>query len=172
MRKTPAARILHDGLRIPRGIVLASRRSMAGSASLTAAMEFMTEPVTGSASPHELAMASLKAAHEALACLVESARQAQNLASQSADVMATGTAEFHEMALRHAREHLELSFPLAQGLADAIGLSEVLRVLNGFARETGETCARQADELSRFAAQFAPRPSLVGSSDDFIGEPE
>ncbi len=48
-------------------------------------METMTEPVTGSASLHEFAMASLKAAHEALARLVESARQAQNLASQSAD---------------------------------------------------------------------------------------
>jgi hypothetical protein len=101
---------------------------MAGSASLAAAMEPMTEPVTGPASQHELAIATLKATHEALARLVESARQAQNLLSQSADVMASGAGELQDMALRHAREHLELSFPLAQGLAEAIGHNEVLVV--------------------------------------------
>ncbi len=132
----------------------------------------MTEPVTGPASPHELALATLKAAHEAMARLVESARQAQNLLSQWAGVMASGAGEIQEMALRHAREHLELSCPLAQGLAEAVGPNEVLAVLNGFARETAETCARQADELSRFAAQFAPRPGLVRSSDDLIGDQE
>jgi Phasin protein len=127
----------------------------------------MTEPVTGPASLHELGIATLMAAREASGRLVESGRQVQNLLSQSADVMASGVGELHEMGLRHAREHLEVSFLLAQGLAEAAGQTEVLSVLNRFARETAESCASQADELSRFAARFAPR---VASSDDLIGD--
>jgi hypothetical protein len=128
------AKMLHHGF--PPGTDLASGGAVAGSASVAAVKESMTKPVSGPDSPHELATVSLEASREALARLVESARQAQNLLSHPADVMASEAGELHKMALRHAREYLELSFPLAQGLRTRLaatrhGCSQRVRPGNG-----------------------------------------
>ncbi len=116
----------------------------------------MTQPVVpdSSVSPRNLARTSLDETHEALGCFVEAARQAHGLLSQPADVMASSARELYQKAAQHADEHLQLSFGLAQRLAEAKDLTEALTVQREFARQTMETYVRQSQELSRFAAQF------------------
>lgn len=120
----------------------------------------MTEPVAFDASSRDLVRASLEIARQALGQYVEALRQGHNLLSNSAEVIASVGTELHEIAVRHADEHLQLSIRLAQGLAEAKGLKEMLDVQKTFAQQTAESYARQVQELLQFVTQFTPKADL------------
>jgi len=109
------------------------------------------------ANSRELARVNLEAVREALGRFVEAGRQAHNLLSQSAGVAASGALELHEIVVRQAGEHLQLSLELAQRLAEANGLEDALEAQRQFAQLSVAIYARQIEELSRFAAQYAPK---------------
>jgi hypothetical protein len=106
----------------------------------------------------ELALKGLKGAREAFDCFAESGRQTRELLGQSADVTASGAKEFHEKAVQHADEHLQLAFHLVQDLTEAADREQIIEIQKEFARETMDTYLRQFQELSRLLAQFVPKP--------------
>lgn len=109
------------------------------------------------ASVREIASKSVEQARDAYNRFVDATRQAQDIASRSAEVFTTGAREINERALQYAEANVQASFEVANRLVKAKDIKEALDIQSQFARRQFETYTQQAQELSRIVAVTAQK---------------
>jgi phasin len=109
------------------------------------------------ASVREIASKSVEQARDAYNRFVDATRQAQDIASRSTEVFATGAREINERSLQYAEANIQASFEAANRLVKAKDIKEALDIQGQFARKQFETYTQQAQELSRIVAVTAQK---------------
>jgi phasin len=115
------------------------------------------------ASVREIASKSVEQARDAYNRFVDATRQAQDIASRSAEVFTTGAREINERALQYAEANVQASFEAANRLVKAKDIKEALDIQSQFARKQFETYTQQAQELSRIVAVTAQKAQPAAS---------
>jgi phasin len=117
--------------------------------------------------PHEMrefAVQSIDQARAAYTQLMEAARKAQDMMKTMipANPIAEGLTEVQERAMKFTQQNLDASFSLAQELAKAKDLAEVLQIQSRHAQLQMHAFTLQAQELGGLVTAVAAKSKLGG----------
>lgn len=112
-------------------------------------------------SVRDLAARSVDQAKDAYGRFVDAARQAQDMVNKSTEVFANGAKEVNEKVFSFAEANTKASFDVANRLAHARDVKEVLEIQTQFARNQMEIYTQQAQELARIVAASAQKAQPI-----------
>ncbi len=117
--------------------------------------------------PHEMrefAVQSIDQARAAYTQLMEAARKAQDMMKTMipANPIAEGLTDVQERAMKFTQQNLDASFSLAQELAKAKDLAEVLQIQSRHAQLQMHAFTLQAQELGGLVTAVAAKSKLGG----------
>ncbi len=105
----------------------------------------------------DMATRSVEQVKDAYGRFADASRQTQDMVAKSTEVFVTGAKEVNEKVLGFAEHNAKASFEVAQRLAQARDVKEVLEIQTQFARTQMEAYAQQAQEIARIVSASAQK---------------
>jgi len=105
----------------------------------------------------EMATRSVEQAKDAYGRFADASRQTQDMVAKSTEVFVSGTKEVNDKMIGFAESNAKASFEVAQRLAQARDVKEVMEIQTQFARNQMEAYAQQAQELARIVSASAQK---------------
>jgi phasin len=105
----------------------------------------------------DMATRSVEQAKDAYGRFADASRQTQDMVTKSTEVFVVGAKEVNEKVIGFAETNARASFEVAQRLAQARDVKEVLEIQTQFARTQMEAYAQQAQEIARIVSASAQK---------------